>query len=437
LTGSLAILISVIKIGTRTTIFSFYVGIAVFLFAGLGIGMLTVTHVPESIPPGGTEGMTWLAPFHPFWALWVALNKVRPPDYAMVSGYAWPIDLMLAWPHKAYMILTLLVSIGFVAWSTFYVRSGARQGEPVWWRRFLKRTWKTVRGAKLTRNPRNVWKNPIAWREAMTRGSAASSGWAWYGYLALGVLAGAILLYAYWTGLFATLKDARYWLSGLVLVEFVTVMLMAANTAATAISRERESATLELMLTTPMTSGDILWGKFRGLVSFTLPLLAVPAVTVLVAGVVDLIRGASPPIVYVEAALLLPLLLLVYSGFACVLGLQMSLKSKRSVQAVLSTVGILIGVGFGLGLCAASMFWNLGEFAAFIGPFTFVTALFSVLNPTDVADLQSATGTAVTTVRMTSLLGTVISAGIYLAIVFGIYKAMVRNFDMILRKQMR
>ncbi|MBI4578781.1 MAG: ABC transporter permease subunit, partial [Planctomycetes bacterium] len=109
LMGAVAIFVSVVKIGTRTTVFSFYAGIGVYLLGGLAIGHWPGSHVAESIPQGGGSGMTWLAPVHPIWALLVALKWVRPPDAPLVAHYVWPINRMLSSPETAYMVLTFLV----------------------------------------------------------------------------------------------------------------------------------------------------------------------------------------------------------------------------------------------------------------------------------------------------------------------------------------
>ena len=435
LTGALAILVSVLRVGTRGTVFSFYAVIASFLFAGLGLGMLKATYVAESVVPGTHEGMTWLAPFHPFWALWVALNKSRPPEFATVEHYIWPIDVMLASPHVAYMLITLLVSVLLIACATLFVRRGIKQGEPTWWLKMMP--WLNGHhGRERRRRVKRVWANPVAWREAMTRANAATNNMVIYSYVIVGSLLGIAMLFAYGSGWFASVTTARQWFSGLIIFEFVTVLLMATNTAATAITREREAGTMELLLSTPLTSDYIVWGKLRGLVSFTVPLMAVPAATTFVAALFDLIRGTAVPIVSFESALLLPLLLMVYSGFACMLGLHMSLKNKRSIQAILASVGVLVVVGFGLGMCALGLEQS-GPLAVLLSPLTFVTSIYGVLNPEAIfgKGAQRAGGALTTEVKVYLFLGTLMATGLYSAIVAGIYKKMKNDFDMTVRKQ--
>lgn len=440
LTGSLAILISVVKIGTRTTVFSFYAGIGLYLLAGLVVGLWPGSHVPESIPEGGTHGMTWLAPFHPIWALLVALKQVPVPDAPMVANYVWPFNRMLASPPAAYMVATFVVSAGIVAFSTLFVRRGIKQGEVGWWSRLLpgRAAGRVGEAGEKTRRVRRVWANPVAWREAVTKGSPASSRLACYGFIIGGAVAGGFIIMEYASGSLP-LVAARQWLSGLIAVEFIIVMLMGVNTAAMAITREREAGTIELLLTTPLTSRYIILGKLRGLVSFTLPLLAVPAVTVLAAALYDLARGAPAPLVFIESALILPVVLVVYSAFACMVGLYMSLKCTRSIQAVLVSVGILVAVGFGLGLCGLGFLNTTGPVAAAVSPLTFVASVVLLVDPTLVEATGGGLGAVVPAagVRPLMAMGAAVAVVLYGAIVAGIYKTMIRDFDMTLRKQFR
>ncbi len=441
LMGAVAILVSVVRFGTRGTIFGFYMGTALFLVAGIGLGMWKRTFVPESFVPATGEGMSWLAPFHPFLAQMVALSWIKAPERSTVEHYPWPLDEMAASPQTSYMVITLLVSVLLVGLATFFVRHGIRQGEVSFLMRLSSKVLPRKKDGERHRRARRVWSNPVAWREAITRASAASGSFARYSYIIGGVAAAAILLYMYHRGDFAVTtnppnNEARSWLSVIVMIEFVAVMLMATNTAATAITRERESGTMELLLTTPLTSRYIVWGKLRGLVSFTIPLLAVPALTVFVAAMYDFLAKAPVPIATLESALLLPALMLVYSAFSCMLGLHMSLKSKRSVQAVVSSLAILLVVGFGLFMCALAA-QEAANLAALIVPLTFVAAIWMVLNPDTIDRAAGMSGYQLDDITVFMFIGTLLAIAVFGGIVAGTYRSMVTNFDMIVRKQSR
>ena len=134
-----------------------------------------------------------------------------------------------------------------------------------------------------------MWHNPIAWREAATRATEASKGIIRYAITGGGIVAGGMLLYEYHGGLNA--DDTRFWLAGIVTIEFAIILLIATNTAATTITKERESQTMDILLTTPLLAKDLVWGKLRGLVSFTIPPMCVPVVT---AAGVRAVRPARP-----------------------------------------------------------------------------------------------------------------------------------------------
>lgn len=436
ITGALAIFISVVRVGTRGTIFSFYIGNAIFLITGFALGSWRGTYVAESINPITGEGMSWITLIHPFLALEVALGWIIAPDSAAVAHYAWPLNRMLPAPHLAYMVLMLMLSIGMVAFATIFVRRGIKQGEVTLLSKIGALLSLKPRDGERRRRPRRVWANPVAWREAVTRANAASSSLVRYSYIGLGCAAGVGYCWALITGQFTGVGDARAWLMSIVLLEFGTVLLMAANTAATAITREREAGTMELLLTTPLTSKYIVWGKLRGLVSFALPLMVVPGLTVLAVGVLETVRPAfsgGKPVVSMMSAVVAVPLLGIYAAFTCLLGLHMSLKSKRSVQAVLLSVAILVVMGLGLMACAFGGASSAPQLGALLAPLTFITAIVFVLDPDAILGAVNNTSRAEIDFLMT--VGTAVALGLYGAIVAGTYRSMITNFDMIVRKQ--
>ena len=109
-TGSLAIAVSVIQVGTRRTVLSFYLFIGVYLAAVGFLGTLAKFQVPEAPPAGDMPSMSFLAPFHPFLALFTALNMVPAPAAADVVHYGWPLRSLLANPTQGFVTLTLSVT---------------------------------------------------------------------------------------------------------------------------------------------------------------------------------------------------------------------------------------------------------------------------------------------------------------------------------------
>jgi ABC-type transport system involved in multi-copper enzyme maturation permease subunit len=439
--GAVAILISVTRLGTRGTILGFYVGVALYLMVGLALGRLSGTVVPASVVPGVSDGMTWLAAVHPFWSQMVALGQINAPAISDVAAYPWPLPYILAAPHVAYMLFALLSSMVMAAVATVFVRSGVRQGEASLWQRiYRKLSFGKLSGRAAStkrRRPRRVWANPVAWREAITRAGAANSRFARDAYLVLSILAGITFLILYAKGTFPNALAAREWLVWIVMTQITIVMLMTAATAASAITRERDDGTIELLLSTPLTSRYIIWGKLRGLISFALPLLAVPVATTLAVGLYDLWRSASPPVIPITQACALLVLVTVYAAFVSVIGLHMSLRSRRSIQAVVTTVGSLMGIACILSLLAWAVSAAQAQgFAAISFPFSFITALVFVLDPGVFISYASRTGATLSselTIRLA--VGTVLAGLVYTGVIVAMTRSMVSKFDMIIRKQ--
>jgi ABC-type transport system involved in multi-copper enzyme maturation permease subunit len=388
-----------------------------------------------------------------------------------------------------------------------------------------------------TRNPRSVWSNPIAWREAKTKASAARASVLRYGFILAG-LAGALVLcvmhgttiepdeYVLMPGSYdaannslaiygkdappvllapgATLSykeprgerreigwpqlgngryrvtsknfapsarpglasntvtelvfapidrrvdadTARRFLLGMVGIEFAVILLIVTNAAASTVTREKEDGSLDLLLATPITSRYYIWGKLRGLVSFVLPLAAVPVVSMAFFVLYDVFRAVGGQefdwIVFPESLFILPGTLVVVVAFAAILGMQMSLRCRRTVMAVMSSVGIVLGICVGLALCGYNVadsraMGQMGVVFASFSPFTLVTLLvdprhfageaFGFNSPDPLQGVAWA--------RVLVFAFGWIATGAYCLVVWGMYKSMVKNFDMTIRKQSR
>src|SRR5687767_15661770 len=62
-------------------------------------------------------------------------------------------------------------------------------------------------------------------------------------------------------------KRTRQFLLGAVMIELAVILLILTQSAASTVTREKEDGTLDLLLSTPITSRYYVWGKLRGLVS--------------------------------------------------------------------------------------------------------------------------------------------------------------------------
>ncbi len=432
LTGSLAILIAMIGVGTRRTIFSFYLLIGLYLLCLYLLGLWGATWVAES--PANIDGrkMSWLAPLHPFLALDVALNRVYAPPYSHLTDYSALVRYALAYPAAVYVTWTMTLAMVLTVLSMFFVRRGAKVGESTFFTALLERFGRRPAGER-RRQPRSVWANPVAWCEAKTR--ASGGGLIRWTIIIGGFVASMILLIYYLTGGFPA-ADVRQWLSALIIVQFAIALLIATNTAATSMTKEKESKSMDLLLSTPLTSKYILWGKLRGLVSFAAPLLVGPVLVLLIFGVCGMLRGESPPVVAIESALELAVLMVVYTGCACVIGLAVSLKTKKNVTAVMYSVGVMVLL---CGILSAGGFAFVeasGEEAgAFLAPFTPFTSIKFLVDSRALFDSGGEFARGASAARAWAFAGTIFASTVFAIIVWTRYNSLVRNFDMIVRKQ--
>src|SRR5690606_24908689 len=139
------------------------------------------------------------------------------------------------------------------------------------------------------RRSREVWMNPVAWREACARGGTIAGGVARWGFVAAMLIVMAIWLMMYHQGRLPRVMDGqvplpahvvfRYGLVGLLGVQVAVLTLTAVYLSAASVSREREEGTLDLLLTTPMTARTYIWGKLRGLARLLALLAATPVLT--------------------------------------------------------------------------------------------------------------------------------------------------------------
>ena len=72
---------------------------------------------------------------------------------------------------------------------------------------------------------------------------------------------------------------------------------------------------------------------------------------------------------------------------------------------------------------------------AFLAAFSPFSAIWVLVNPAELFNSSKEFGEHLASVRGFAFVGSVIAATVVYAIVAGMYKSMVRNFDMIVRKQ--
>src|SRR5688572_26579372 len=106
-TGALAMAIAVFKVGTRRTIFSFYLFIMLYLAIPLALEKMGYFQYQWNFDSAGKPitHVSWFAGIHPFLALRVIFGEpaYRPPELGAVANYSWPWSWYLSSPHTFYI----------------------------------------------------------------------------------------------------------------------------------------------------------------------------------------------------------------------------------------------------------------------------------------------------------------------------------------------
>ena len=464
LVGSIAIALSVSRLVGKRAVFAFYVAVVSYLAITLAIDRVF-----------GAGGVTYLTGLNPFLALMALLDPSGYPC-APPGTYPAPAGWFLEHPVATWCVLSMALSIVLVLASSITVRiggiagaggligrdgssRGARQSDP------NDPTARRDGQHEAHRGPKEVWRNPIAWREAASINATFWRSAMRWSFIALGVLWALLVIYLYHNGTW-TATVFRQVMVATIVGQLVVITLVAINMSATSVSREREDGTLDLLLTTPITAGQYLSGKLKGMIAWLLPLLCVPIATAGLGGLYALAGGfgqtggaavtvpivntaaafgggpANPPavidipVILPEAGLVMALVAVPFVALCVILGMQWSLRSKgtlASVTATVALVGVIAGV---VGLCAWQAAADLATLGPVVGGLSPIAAAHAVIAPESAmaATVVRAGGGGLASARISLLLGAAIAAGLHIVIVYAIHASMTRSFDFTVRK---
>jgi ABC-type transport system involved in multi-copper enzyme maturation permease subunit len=463
--GSIAIALAVSRVVGKRAVFAFYVSVVSYLAATYAIDAFLRS---RGMGASGGNGVTFLTALNPF----LTLNSLLNPSAYPAAPAGSQLGLgrwFLERPVATYAYIAAGLSAFLMLVSIVTVRLGGlgqittdSTGVP-WYRKVFG-----LGAAKAEhRAPRTVGPNPIAWREATARNATLGRIAARWAFVALGGLFGLGLILAYH---FQWLDHAgfRFALSATVIGELIVLTLVAINMSATAVTREREDGTLDLLLTTPITPAKYLTGKLKGLIAYLLPMLMVPLGTLMLSGLYVAFNGfgrtngistplalagptnltpglnvppaAAPaatimmPVTLPEAALLAPLAVIPFVAFCVMIGLQQSLKSRGTLASVVSSVAIVAVTAGMVGLCG----WQSAARIPFAGPvlaaMSPASLVHSLISPGEAmgGTIESAQGLGAA--RLSLAAGCVVAAGLYAALVYGLHSTLVRSFDTIVRR---
>ncbi|MFI4854437.1 MAG: ABC transporter permease subunit, partial [Phycisphaerales bacterium JB065] len=448
LVGATAIALAVNRLAGRRAVFTFYAAVISYIGVTWAIDLALR---PGS--PAGPGGVTVFTPLNPFLSLQALLqpSAYPRPDAVQLADMGPIARRWFGSPVAVWCWLSIGLSLAMCLISSLTLRQvGASQGVP-WYRKMFGLG---AKGAD-SRPAREVWNNPIAWREAAARANTLPKILARWGFVAIGAIWGIGLTIVYHrAGL--THEGYRFALLATFLTEFAVVVLIAINMSATAISREREDGTLDLLLTTPISQAYYLNGKLRGLISYLAPLLAVPIGTMALAGLYALFDGfgrtdgisvathvvsstrgqltINAPVVLPEIAITLPIVTVAFLAFAIIVGLQWSLMSRGTIGSVVATVGVVGLVGSIVGVCGWQAGLGISSVGPFLSSFTPPSLAHASLDPVKALEATISTEEDLGSARIVMLIGSLVAAGAYLLIVLAMKASMAKTFDSTTRR---
>ena len=444
LVAAIAITLCVNRTAGKRAVFWFYAIVVIYLFVTYALD----NRLRVPVTAASSEKLTTvLTPLNPFLVLDVLLrSNTYVPHNLTGTGASW---LALQWfsrPINTFCWLCVDLSVVMIIYSTVRVRLiGARTGSRQWYHRMFG----LAGGGAIERPARPVGRNPIAWRESVARGKTLPVLIARWGFVAVGVGIGMGLIGLFHIGTWNQ-SQLQVAVVTVLAAEVAVVALVAINMSATAVSREREDGTLDLILTTPIQPGPYLAGKLRGLFQYLIPLMAVPTITMVLLAVYVLADGfgrsggvmvsatvgtntkLSLPMILPEGAIALPLALISFTMFCVMIGLHWSIRSKGSISSVVSAV-LVVGLFAGLlGLCGIPTGHNWGYVGAVITAASPMNLVWAITYPAVTIEQSLVQDAALG--RLSLVIGAGLAAIAYMAIVYGMHTNNKRNFMMTVRK---
>jgi ABC-type Na+ efflux pump permease subunit len=220
-----------------------------------------------------------------------------------------------------------------------------------------------ARVRKIDQQSREVWDNPVLWREMCT--------WA-YGRKVIAIRLGYLLLAALaFAGLYSTIHSGAAFArasesiippTAMPLAPFFLVSLVIVNAlSVTSITNERDGGSLDLLLVTDLSPKEFIFGKMLGVAYVTKEMLAAPLVLCVV------LWGAGA--VTLENLVYLVVGLIVMDVFVIMLGIHTGLNYSSSKTAVGLSLGSVFFLFLGVVTLILFMISFSGNFQTQLGPF--------------------------------------------------------------------
>ena len=217
---------------------------------------------------------------------------------------------------------------------------------------------------------REVWDNPVLWREICTWAYGRKVAVIRVAYLFFFAMA-ALGLYLTLTS--TTLAESNTGLSTVLpamatpLLPFFLVSLVIMNAlAVNAITNERDGLTLDLLLVTDLTPREFIFGKLGGILWLTKEMVLLPLACCLAIWIYGFTHAQG---ISTESLLLLTGVLLVMDIFVTMLGIHCGITYANSRLAITVSMGSVFFLFLGVATCIMVMISFSGSFQQQLAPF--------------------------------------------------------------------
>jgi ABC-type transport system involved in multi-copper enzyme maturation permease subunit len=246
---SLALAISVKASKTHEVLMAVYLAFGVWLLS-LPIWWIVVQGTKLPTPPD------WFQKLNPF-------QLVYAPY--MSPGFAGPIDFVI------FFGLSLIFSVGLVAWSIRRLRravieSSSEKNRAKSRLAWLLKFWPTLPGPTLDGNP-------VLWREWHRNRPSKLARWLWRGML---FVTWAMAAWGTYKIITEGVSDAAFALELSFMLQLFFGFLMVAATSPTVLAEERTRGSLDVLLSTPLSTRSIVLAKWWGAYRMVLGLAILP-----------------------------------------------------------------------------------------------------------------------------------------------------------------
>ncbi|HEV3122418.1 MAG TPA: hypothetical protein VGY53_10965 [Isosphaeraceae bacterium] len=219
---------------------------------------------------------------------------------------------------------------------------------------------------RVTRAPRQYripWYYPIIWREVKTRA---------YGTKPLIIKAAYFLAFALAVAFFYANPDVESdpWRPTKALIPIAILSLILINAqGVTALTSERDTGALDLLLVTELTPGEFIYGKLFGVLYNAKEMVLLPVLLTIWFAATGVIRAESAVYVIIDFLLL--------AHFAAMLGLHAGITYTNSRTAVANSLGTIFFLMVGILICAFLIIMS-GQFGRQLLSFVIFIAAGSV-----------------------------------------------------------